>query len=149
MSNYTKKGKKVVDKLNVALFVSLVCPPRRSGGWIWAWQKYTAPALLQLFPEPTLAKPMALSEPNSKTKQTPDVGAVRRSGQNDNNNPSSEMMSQLDRKRPLPLHPLAGQRETWGTVTHRLWFGWNVITFLGCSKEWISCDKYSKEEFDF
>lgn len=49
-----------------------------------SWNEYeldkNTAALLRLFPEPLLAKRLSLFEPNSKTKQTTDVGAVRRSG---------------------------------------------------------------------
>lgn len=94
------------------------------------------------------SKWQTLSEPKSNTKQTPDVGAVRQSGQSDNNNPSSEMMTNWTRSGPLPLHqiftPLLVKGQNWGDChSYPLWFGRDVIIFLGCchaqSEEWKSC----------
>lgn len=129
--NRTKK--EVFKKINLSLFVFPVRPPRRSEGRIRARQKYMVPTLLQQVPEPAFAKQMSLSEPNSEAKQTPDVGAVRQSGQNDNNSSSSETISNWTGSALLPFQTPACQRgKLGGCHSQTLWSGWRIIIFLGC-----------------
>jgi len=122
---------------------------------MWAQQKHTAPLLLQLFHKPLLSKQILLCEPNSKAGQTPDVVAVRRSGQNDKNVPSSKMISNRTGSTPC-LFTRFSYSYLWkqiaGDLSFRfslLWFDTNFLrrfTVRGVRmKNWDLCLK----DFDF
>ncbi len=96
-----KKGGNVFAKLNVYLWLS----SQEVWGMNMNSTKTHSTSCTAAIPWAHVSWANATLKPSSKVKQTPDVGAVRQSGQNDNNSPS-ETISNWTGSAPLPLHQI-------------------------------------------